>query len=354
MILALLVVVQTAAGPGSDPFEFFRPEVQVSAGEVRRLDEGTPIARVLPGTGREVAVLAAVPVAIDADRLIAWTQCIEELKRGPYVSAIGRFSMPPRIEDLAGLSLDDDELSQIRRCRVKDCGLKLSDVEMSDLRKAGNEAGSEWKPAVQQAFRRVILKRVETYLGGGLDALRPYDDQNTAESPAHAFSTILEHSGFLARRLPEFADYLRRFPQGSAVAAGSFVYWSIERIAKKPIVSVTHVSVARATGPGQPLVLVAGTQLLATHYMTGSLGLTVLLPGRSGSHNYLAHLNRSELDVLKGPFSGLLRWFIQRRLKSEASAVLRALRDRLESGVPGCAKGRAGGSHRRLMPRQRP
>ena len=38
--------------------------------------------------------------------------------------------------------------------------------------------------------------------------------------------------------------------------------------------------------------------------------------------------------MLGGVFGGLVRWFMQRRLKDEAATVLQGLRRRLESGEP--------------------
>jgi hypothetical protein len=91
--------------------------VIITADERGQLDRGQPIARVLPGKDLEVAVLAAVAVNIDGDRLVGWMRRIEELKKSPYVLAIQRFSNPPRIEDLADLVFDNGELSELRACR---------------------------------------------------------------------------------------------------------------------------------------------------------------------------------------------------------------------------------------------
>ena len=44
------------------------------------------------------------------------------------------------------------------------------------------------------------------------------------------------------------------------------------------------------------------------------------------------YVNRSQVDVLHGMFAGIIRWFMQRRLKAEAANVLQGLRRRLESG----------------------
>ena len=110
MLIALLALQALGAVPHADPFVFFQPSVTITADDRHQLDRGEPIARVLPGEDLEVAMFAAVPVGIDGDRLVAWMRRIEELKKSSYVLAIGRFSDPPRIEDLAGLTLDDEEL----------------------------------------------------------------------------------------------------------------------------------------------------------------------------------------------------------------------------------------------------
>lgn len=78
----------------------------------------------------------------------------------------------------------------------------------------------------------------------------------------------------------------------------------------------------------------AGRQIFATHYLNASLGVTALMRGAPGGPNYLVYVNRSELDVLDGPFAGLIRWFIGKRLKAEAAGALVGLRRRLEGGDP--------------------
>lgn len=330
--LTLLAPQVVTSAPHADPFAFLQPSVTITVDEHRQLDRGQPIARVLPGKELEVAVLAAVPVNIDGDRLVAWMRRIEELKKSSYVLAIGRFSDPPRIEDLAALSLDDEDLSEIRTCRPGRCGLKLSAGEMTQLQKAANGEAGDWKPPVQDAFRRLVLERVQAYLANG--GVATYDDQSSPVRPAARFTSILDHSLFLSERLPRFAEHLRGYPLTAAPGAESFVYWSKERLAGKAIISVTHVSIVRTRDPALPDVLVAGKEIFSTHYLNASLGLTVLARGDPGGPNYLVYVNRSEVDMLHGVFSGLIRWFMQRRLKAEAANVLQGLRRRLQSGEP--------------------
>ena len=332
MLLALLALQVLTTAVSADPFAFFQPSATITADERAQLDRGQPIARVLPGQDLEIAVLAAVPVDIDGDRLVAWMRRIEALKKSAYVLAIGRFSDPPQIEDVAGLVLDDEELSEIRTCRPANCGLKLSASEMTRLEKAGAAAEGDWKAAVQDAFQRVILERVQTYLANGQVAA--YEDKKNAVWPATRFASILDHSVFLTQNLPRLAEHLQSYPLIVDRGAESFIYWSKERLASKAIISITHVSIVRSHDPGLPEVLVAGKEIFSTHYINASLGVTALMRGDRGGSNYLVYVNRSEVDMLHGFFGGLIRWFMQRRLKAEAANVLQGLRRRLESGDP--------------------
>ena len=317
LALALVPSGQTIA----DPFAFFRPSVVIGADDSRQLDRGEPIARTLPWKDNQIAVFAAIPVNIDGDRLVAWMRQIPELKKSRYVQAIGRFSDPPVIDDLAALSLDDRDLTAIRECRPADCSLKLTGVEMQQLQREADEAGAAWKTALQGAFRRLTLQRVKAYLQG--------------REPLEArFSLLMQQSEFLTLRLPLFAEYLNRSPQAPMPNVESFVYWSKEALSGKPIVSATHVSMVRSGDVALPDVIVAGKEIFATRYVNASLGLTAIMRGSNG-RNYLVYLNRSEVDVLGGFFGGLVRMVMGRRLKAEASDVLRGLRNRLESGEPG-------------------
>ena len=315
-----------------DPFAFFRPAVNVSPKERQAIDKGEALVTVLPGQDREMAVFAALPVHVDGDRLVAWVRQIAELKKSSYVLSIGRFSAPPRIEDLDGLELDDEDLEAARQCRPGDCGLKLSAPEIAQLQQTVAGTQSEWKPILQRAFRRVVLRRIQMYLADGHSALSVYNDHDRPVSLQTTFSSIVRRSVYLTARLPRFADYLDRYPRVPVPDVESFVYWSKEQLAGKPVVSATHVSILRGRDGDLPDALVAGRQVFATHYVNGSLSLTAIM--RGPAVNYLVYLNRSDVDVLGGFFGGLVRVVAERRLKAEASEVLQGLRQRLESGEP--------------------
>ena len=331
---ALLAARPPATAAPVDPFEFFRPSVSVTPDDRRELDQGRPIARIVPSEGRELAVFAAVRADVDGERVVAWMRRVDLLKKSSYVEAIGRFSSPPRIEDLASLGLSDEELSDLRSCRPGSCGLKLSGGEMNRLREVAAAGGDGWKAALQQGFRAMVLERVNAYLAGGQDAMPPYDNDSVQVKPADHFAAVLAHSTFLTTRLPAFVEGLREYPKAAQPGVESFVYWSKEHLAGKSIISARHVNILRGREPGIPDVLVVARQLFATHYVNAELGVTALVADRPAGRNYLVYFNRSEADALGGFFGGLVRWFAERRVRAEAAEVLDGLRHRLESGPP--------------------
>jgi len=315
----------------NDPFAFFRPSITISNSEHAQLDDGNSIARVLPTKGFEVAVLAATPVRVDGDRLLAWERRIEELKQNSHVLAIGRFSDPPRIEDLAGLELDSADVSATRSCRPRDCEIKLSSGEMEQLQSAEAQAQGNRNAAIQQVFRQIVLNRVQQYVANG--HIPPNEDHRQQVQPASHFALLLDRMPFLRARLPQLVAYLRAYPLNANPGVESFFYWSKEHFARKAVISVTQVSMVRNDGSGLPEILIVGRNIFSTHYIDASLSVTALMRGDANDTNYLVYINRTEVDVLHGAFGGMIRHAIEDHLK-KSTETLTELRQRLESGTP--------------------
>ena len=337
LVFGLLSVGVSAASPQApppaDPFAFFRPDVTLSASDRQAVDRGEARVRTLAHRDRDVAVFGVTAIKIDADRLVAWVREIARMKQSPAVMAVGRFSDPPRVEDLDRLELDTDDLVEIQRCRPGDCDLKLSAEEMTTLQREISGSAPAWRPKVQQAFRRVMVDRIRAFEARGIDGLPPYADKNPPRLMKDAFAVLLDQSRSFKKGLPEVAAAMMgppRMPDG----VECFYYWAKERFSGKPVISATHVVIVRSAVPEAPAVVVVGRQLFATHYINSSLSLTSLVKG-TGPHNYLAYLNRSEVDVIGGVFGGVARMVIQRRIGNEADELLAALRQRLERGEPG-------------------
>jgi len=315
-----------------DPFAFFQPPVSLTSTDRRALDAGRPIVRTLSASAGEVVVFSAARVDVDGARLVAWVRRIEELKRGTLVPAIGRFSDPPQIADLAALELEPDELDDLRRCRPRDCALKLHGEELATLAARAQLRTQAGRAATNAAYREALLARAQQYLASGLATTPPYVDGSTPVIQDREFAAVANRSTFL-EQVPGLVEYLRRYPNGRFPRGESFLYWSKERLGGKPVVSITHVVVSQWSGGSLPEAIVAAKQVYASHYMTGSLAVTTILAGGTGER-FLAYLNRSRVDILDGFLGGLVRRVMERRLREDAAIVVDHLRRRLQSGEP--------------------
>ncbi len=339
--LAAALLLMPAHGDGAaedvgDPFAFFRPWLLVTGAERARLDGGDVLVRTLPVVDGQLAVFAAARLQAPPEALVAWTHAIDDLKRGPFVLAVRRFSDPPSADDLGTLALDDGDLDAIRRCQPGNCRMKLTVPDIESFRAVIAAAGPGWKEAVQEEFRRRVLARVNLYRSEGMTAFPPYVDRGRPVHPDDTFARIMTRSPYLARGFPSFAAAIAGHVAASGPHVASFYYWSKERYgAGKNVVTVTHVQMLQpGAEPPVPSALVVSKQLFATHYIDGALGLTSVVCGPPPGSCYLAYLNRTQVDVLGGVLGLVKRALIERRIEADTPALVRELRRRLESGDP--------------------
>jgi hypothetical protein len=210
----------------------------------------------------------------------------------------------------------------------------LSAKDIESLTAAMASAGAGWRDAVQWEFRRLLAARVLQYRAGGLAALAPPADRQEPRRADEALSAIVAQSPYLAR-LPRVIAWLKEYPHGDSTVE-SFFYWSKEHYGEgKPVISITHVAIVRPESDHRvPAILVAGKQIFATHYFEGGLGLTMVVRDARNGAPYLAYVNRSQVDMLRGFFGGFVRGVLEDRVARQAPLIVRGLRARLESGNP--------------------
>ena len=326
------------AGQAADPFAFFDPSVKVGASDRARLDRNEVVVRMLPADDGRVAVFAARRLNASPEALLQWTRAIESFRQGTQVVGVRRFSEPVADTDLDALTLDKDELDALRKCRVGRCGLKLSAGEIQEMQGAVRAAGKDWPDAAMRTLRRLLIARVRMHRDRGLLALPPYADGGRRVSVGEAFSALVTRSPYLTRALPDVVNSLLA-PQRDSLVDESFYYWSHDNYgAGRPLVTVTYVRLLRRDDPAIPQALTISTQLFASHYTEGALGLSAVTCDRAGNC-YFAYLNRTQVDFLGGLFGAFKRSAIEDRIESETPHLLEDVRRRLESGPPPPGRG---------------
>jgi hypothetical protein len=329
-----LTLTETPVG-SVDPFAL-STVARLSDPDARtRLDRGAAVIDVLPARDRDLVVFGAVRTNAHSDRLVAWTRRIDALHKGPYVPVAVRFSDPPRIDDLETLQLAKSDLDDLRRCRPGDCGLKLGADEIDRLRCAMSKSGNDWQRAAQAQFRQIMLDRTVQYLAAGYDSTPPYADRHTPVPPGIEFELVSDRMRDSSLHAPDLMEYLERYPRGARADVESFLYWSTEVLGSgKPITSITHVAIVRGDDPAHPEALVASKQIFATHYLSASLSLTAVTRASADGHRYLLYTRRSRVDLFHGALAGIVRRMVEKRIRSDAPAVLEAMKHRLEAGDP--------------------
>ena len=262
---------------------------------------------------------------------------IVSFKKSDSVLQIGKFSDPPRLDDLAGLTLDSVDIEALRRCRPNSCEVKMSAKYIERFRKEVNWSATNYSDQATALARQVLLEHVQNYLKAGNHALGEYNDKSYPLNLAGEFRTLLEPAPYMYGYQPKFQHHLENFPLGRPPDTEDFVYWSKEKFGLKPVVSMTHITIYKRSTPHGTDYLIGSKGIYATHYFEASLCLTEFIhSGSSGApRSYLIYMNRSRADALRGFFGGLKRSLITGSLKDGAKKNMEMIKQRLEEEYKG-------------------
>jgi hypothetical protein len=334
LVLAALVVAAGghagAVGDRRDPArEFLVSSFGLSQADFTRLERGLVVSRTLPATDRrEIATLGIVRVSITPEFYVAQLADIARFKSDDAILQIGTFGNPPRLDDIAGLTLDESDIRSLQRCRVGRCGIQLP---ADAIARFGREVAWSSRDAAQQAnalMRRILVEYVSDYLKGGRAASMEYADESTPTDVWREFASLAESEAGGWDHFPGLRRHLFEFPASAQPGTTDLLYWSKEQIGRKGVATVTHLAFARVPAHRAADYVVASRQIYGAHYYDASLGLTILLPDRSATSpaTYLVYVNRSRIDVLGGLFSGIVKKIVAGRARPcpTSSAACRA------------------------------
>jgi hypothetical protein len=311
---------------------FLRSHLAFTTLDIGELDRGQVVVKLPPTMEqREVAAFAIMRLRVPSDYYVNKFQDIVNFKKSENVLEVGKFSNPPKLEDMANLSLDPADIEGIRQCHINKCDLKMPEnfIErfMTDL----DWTAPNYRERANTLMRERLLEYVKGYLQGGNAQLAEYRDKSYIVRLNDEFRSLLRPVPYSYGYTPEFENYLETFPRSRPKDSQDFMYWSKEKFGLKPVISITHVIIYKRVGPGGTDVLIASKGIYASHYFEASLGLTALVHGPDLAHSYLIYLNRSRADGLRGPLSGMKRALISTSLRDGARKNMELVRQRLES-----------------------
>lgn len=300
---------------------FLSDHAGFSAAELQRIERGDVVVRSLAADSSEVAIAAAAMIHVPVRFYVESFRAIEAFKRSPEVQQIGRFSAQPSPAAMSGATVSEADAAALQRCRRGKCDVKLD--------AAGIEVVRSRKEDVSAAYRDYLAQYVARYLREGNGALIEYYDEPAPRRLADELGRIVRRSPYLQQEWPALAEVIGQFRGTVNPPLEHFVYWSKEKAATKPVLSVTHAVILPET---QRIAVIATKQLYASHYMTASLGLTVLEDRGTAAapRTLVVYVNRTRLDVFEGILGRVKRPMVRSRARAAAERMLGTLRERLQ------------------------
>jgi hypothetical protein len=327
-----LAVVALAAAPVSDLQPELRAlltrELKFSPSDLADLEKGQVVTRGLGATATgEIAAVGGVRVNARRETFVKRYRDIAHFKRGAEVLQIGRFSDPPRMEDLAPLTVNKQDLD-VRVCRVGHCDIRLPAEAIVRFQREIDWKARDAEARAAALFKQVLFNNVRAFISGGPGRIVEYNDEKRPVRPADDFIGLLKNSPYISEAVPGLPEHLKTFPSSPLRGAEDFLYWSKEKFGFTPFITVTQVTITPATLTS---TVIASRDVYSSRYFDASLTLTIASDAVSGPGAfYLVYVNRSRANALKGSLAGLRRSIVERRAKSSLDENLKTIKLRLE------------------------
>ena len=221
MLAAMILVareptaLQTPSSAVPQPLaQYLEHVVRPTALERSQLASGLPFTKLLDADeSKEVAVFGIVWIDAPVSRYVAAVKDIESFERGGAFRITRKISSPPRLADFADLRLPDQDLTDLRSCRVGDCELKLGARPLEALRNEVDWNGPTPWITANNVVRRYLFEYVNGYLSGGNDRLAIYRDSTRPRFVAGELRSMIGGMPSLTDHWPGIRRYLLEFPR---------------------------------------------------------------------------------------------------------------------------------------------
>jgi hypothetical protein len=301
---------------------------------LQALQRGEVISKAGTSDGdAEAVVVAAVRIAAGKELTAGYFRQIVDFVDGQVTLQHGAIAQPPKMSDVAQLTLSDDERADLRACRPGDCAVRIGAAGARDIGSAVDWNAPDAAAKADVWARGRLLAYVNDYLARGDAALITYNDKSNAVPLAREWAGIIGNSPALKAYAPDLQRYLTGFPKVTLRGVRDELYWDRQEFTGlKPILGVTHI--VTWSDPAHPdRILIAQKQIYASHYFFGGLAVTLVLQDPKDVDppaTYVVYANRSRGDLLKGGFGGLRRRMAEQAVTSSAEDMLTSMKKSLE------------------------
>jgi hypothetical protein len=255
---------------------------------------------------------------------------------------VGELGPNATAADLAGLTIDAEDVRALRTCRETDCDVQLPTAAIQELQKAVNWSHPSAAAQVNAVARERVVGLLREYQRGGNAALGVYRDKEHPARVADQFETMVGRAtAAVPDILPDLRRYLQQYPSAQLPGADTFFYWEKVDFGMKPTIRVNHGVVFHTRADNRDVSVVAVKQLYASHYFHTALDVSACIddtaPGRTPGF-YLVTLKGSEQDGLTGFKGTLLRKIVADKTRSSLESALASVKRTVEQAGAAAAR----------------
>jgi hypothetical protein len=323
--------VTQADGP-DEPYRFFREFVGLSEDQIGAIRSGKAVAKVIESrTPDEVFVFGAVYVEARPESYLELASDVDTLRKLPGYLAIQRFSDPPQLSDLEGFILENQDIKELKNCKVGHCEVQLPTEAMEGFKQSIDWSAPDVADRVNHLARQMALQALLDYMHGGNTALGVYRDKNHPAAVAETVAALITRLSALPVYLPELNEYLLEYPKAKSGNVQAGFYWEEVNFGLKPTFRIVQRIVYHGASPTGPVYAVAEKQLYASHYFETALDLTVCAKDAQRPGFYVISVKGSKQAGLTGLKGSIVRKVAVDKARSSLGRVLGTIKQRLES-----------------------
>ncbi|HEY2962682.1 MAG TPA: hypothetical protein VGJ37_09730, partial [Pyrinomonadaceae bacterium] len=274
------------------------------------LQRGETIVKLAPVQDkREVAVSGLVSLHASADEFLRSYRDSITHKNNAAVLEAGHFGTDPALSDLQSLTLDTQDIEDLKDCVAGDCQIKLSAAMIERFAREINWQAPDYAQQVTQLFKSMLLDYVRDYRARGDAALIEYNDKQNEVRVIDEQQALSHVSGYLNDVAATISPPARSEQRGELRPLEELIVWSRFKFGLKPVIAINHITIYKRDRELGPQILAVSKQIYANHYFNSSLAMTGFVTV-AGPMSYLVYENRSRADGLEGPFSKFKRRII--------------------------------------------
>jgi hypothetical protein len=278
-----------------------------------------------------VFVFGTVYVEASPESYLKLASDVDALRKLPGYLAIQSFSDPPQLSDLAGFTLEKQDIEELKNCKPGHCEVQLPTDAMEGFKQSIDWSAPGAANRVNRLARQMAFQALLNYMNGGNTALGVYRDKNHPAAVAETFETLITRLNALPVYLPELNEYLLEYPKAKSDKVQTGFYWEEVNFGLKPTFRIVQRVVYRGASPSDPAYALAEKQLYASHYFETALDLTVCVRDAQRPGFYIITVKGSKQAGLTGLKGSIVRKVAVDKARSSLGRVLATIKQTLES-----------------------